>query len=168
MSLFIRGARAVATAALVGGYAWMCPATAAADPNSDALAGMLSQGYNTSNCTPDTVSGGLAAYKCGLNPMPNGPTRAAYILYSNSDDTAAGFRGASGTVTLTPCKPGDPSPDAWNYNNSPNTSAGQIACGTASEDNVAMVVWTNDANHMVGIVGGGDQAGLYKWWQAYG
>src|ERR1700761_1301323 len=128
MSPFVTGMRAVATAALVGGYAWMAPATAAPDPNTTALAGMLSQGYTTSNCKPDTGSGGLAALKCGQNSMPNGPVSAEYILYGNSKDTTAGFQGGTSSMTLSPCQSGDPAPDTWSSDNSNNTTAGQIAC----------------------------------------
>ena len=166
MSQFVSAMRAVATGALIGGYAWISPATAAADPNSAALAGMLSQGYTASNCTPDSVSGGLAALKCGQNTLPNGPASAEYILYGNSDDTSAGFQGGISKLTVTPCKSGDPAPDTWHFDSSPNTSAGEVACG--KNGNAAMVVWTNDQNHMVGIVGGSDQASLYKWWQTDG
>ena len=166
MSQLVSVVRAVATGALVGGYAWMGPATAAADPNSTALAGMLSQGYSTSNCTPDSGSGGLAALKCGQNTMPNGPASAEYILYGNSNDTSAGFQGGISTITVAPCESGDPAPDTWHYESSPNTRAGQVACGT--NGNVAMVVWTNDKNHMVGIVGGSNPTSLHQWWLADG
>ncbi|MBV8861130.1 MAG: serine/threonine protein kinase, partial [Mycobacterium sp.] len=159
---------AAAAAALVGGYAWVCPATAAADSNSDALAKMMSQGYTTSNCTAAQGTGGLAAYECGQSPLPNGPTKALYILFGNSADTSAGFQGAIGDITAAPCKSGDPVPDTWSFDSSSNTAAGQIACGTTNNDNVSMVIWTNDQNHMVGAIGGSNQAALYQWWQADG
>jgi serine/threonine kinase PknH len=166
MSPFISGMRAVAIAALVGGYAWMCPATAIADSNSDALLGMLSKGYSPSNCKTDQVAGALAALKCGRNSLPNGPASAEYILYGNSNDVSAGFQGGSSTLALAACKPGDPSPDTWHYDSSPDTAAGQVACGT--NDNVPEVVWTNYKNHMVGIIGGSDASSLYKWWEDNG
>jgi hypothetical protein len=165
MSEFTSAMRAaVATAALIGGYAWTCPATATADSNSAALAKMLSKGYTTSNCTPNSGSGGLVAFKCGQNPLPGGPMEGEYTLYGNSSDTAAGFRGGVSTLTVAPCASGDPAPGTWHYDSSPNTSAGQVACGTIGI--VAMVVWTNDQNHMLGMVGGSDPASLYQWWQA--
>jgi hypothetical protein len=166
MSQLASVVRAVATGALVGGYACMGPATAAADPNSAALAGMLSQGYTTSNCTPDSHGGGLAALKCGQNTLPNGPASAEYILYGNSSDTSTGFQGGISSITVAPCESGDPAPDTWHYQSSPNTPAGQVACGTTGD--VAMVVWTNDKNHMVGIVGGSNLTSLHQWWLADG
>ena len=103
MSQFVSALRALAVAALVGGYAWMCPATATADSNSAALAGMLSKGYSTSNCNPsdpdqdDEAHGILASYECGQNSLPGGPVKAMYALFDNSSDTAKGF--TQGTST---------------------------------------------------------------------
>src|ERR1700761_2109811 len=164
MSQLVSAMRVGAATALVGGYAWIGLATAAADTNSDALAGMLSKGYNPANCSLDPKGGGLAAYKCGQNPLANGPASAEYILFGNSADTSGGFNGGVGDLAMTPCSSGDPMPDTWHYTNSPNTPAGAVACGTTN--NAAMVIWTNDKNHMVGIVGGTDQAALYQWWKA--
>jgi hypothetical protein len=166
MSQLVSAVRFVTAAALVGGYAWIGSATAAADSNSDALAGMLSQGYNPSNCTLDSSGGGLAAFKCGQNPLAGGPISAEYILFGNSADTSGGFQGGTSKLAMIPCSSGDPAPDTWHYTNSPNTPAGAVACGTSND--AAMVIWTNDANHMVGIVGGTDQNSLYKWWKANG
>ena len=150
MSQFVSAMRAAAaTAALIGGYAWVSPATAAADANSDALAKMLSQGYTTSNCTLTPLSGALADYQCGQNPLPNGPTKATYILFDNSSDTSSGFQGAISDLNVAPCQSGDPAPDTWNFDNSPNTSAGQIACGTGKDNHLPALVWSNDQNHLV-------------------
>jgi serine/threonine kinase PknH len=169
MSQFVSAMRAAAaTAALVGGCAWVGPATAAADANSDALAKMLSQGYSTSNCTPAQGSGGLAAYQCGQNPLPNGPTKATFILYGNSADTSSGFQGAISDLNVTPCQSGDPAPDTWNFDNSPNTTAGQIACGTGKNSDQPGLAWSNDQNHMVAGLVGTNAAALYQWWQTNG
>ena len=97
MSQFVSALRALAVAALVGGYAWTCPATATADSNSAALAGMLSKGYSTSNCNPgdldqdDRRTGILAGYECGQNSLPGGPVKAMY----RSSTTPATLRRAS-------------------------------------------------------------------------
>jgi hypothetical protein len=169
MSQFVSAMRAVATGALVAGYAWIGPATAAADPNSDALAKMLSQGYTTSNCTTTQgTSGVLAVYQCGQNPLPNGPTKAVYFLFDNAGDTSAGFQGAIADLAVTPCKSGDPAPDTWSFDNSSNSTAGQVACGTGKTDHKPGLVWTNDQNHMVGGITGSDVASLYQWWQTNG
>jgi hypothetical protein len=166
MSQLVSAMRAVATAALVGGYAWTCPATATADSNSAALAGMLSKGYSASNCKPDQVEGALAAYKCGQNTLPGGPVKAAYLLYGNPSDTAEGFKGLASDLTLAPCEPGASAPDSWHYQSSPDTPAGKVACGTSGD--VAGVVWTNDQNHMAALVAGSDAKSLRQWWLANG
>jgi hypothetical protein len=165
MSQFVSAMRAVAIAALVGGYGWTCPATATAD-SSDTLAGMLSKGYSTSNCKPDQVDGALAAYQCGQNPLSGGPTRAAYVLYGNPTDTSEGFKGLSSDLTLTPCAPGASAPDTWHFQSSPDTPVGTVACGTSGS--VAGVVWTNDQNHLAALVAGADAKSLYQWWLANG
>lgn len=167
MFKFMSVAPAVASAALVCGYAWVDPAIAAADPGSSSLAGMMSKGYTTSNCTPNQVPGAVAAYKCGQNPLPNGPLSGVFMLFSDSATTNAGFKGGTSNLTQIPCESGDsPAPDSWHYDSSPNTPAGQVVCVTDS--NVPMVIWTNDQNHMVGIVGGSEVNSLYKWWLTNG
>ena len=171
MSQFVSAMRGVAIAALVGGVAWTCPATATADSNSAALAGMLSKGYNTSNCNAgaldqdDRGRGVLAGYECGNNPLPGGPAKAAFALFDNANDTAKGFKDLVSDLTLTPCAPGAQAPDVWHFKNSPDTPAGTVACGTG---NGAVLLWTNDHNHMVGMVSGSDPKALYRWWLANG
>ena len=91
-----------------------------------------------------------------------------YILYGNSADTSAGFRGASSDLSVTPCQSGDPAPDTWNFDSSPNTTAGQIACGTSKSDNQPGLVWTNDQSHLVAGIVGTNAASLYQWWQTNG
>ena len=168
MSYFVNAARAVAAGSLVGGFAWMGPATATADPNSDALAGMLSKGYSTSNCTPAKVKDAvtLARYKCGKNSDPSGPLSAEYLLYGNTSDTSNAFKGAISTLALTACSSGQPAPTTWHYQTTPDTPAGQVACGTG--DNVPEVIWTNDQKHMLGITAGSDIASLHQWWVTNG
>lgn len=158
--------RGLATAALVSGCAWMCPAIATADSNSATLAGLLSKGYSASNCKTDQVEGALAAYKCGQNASSVGPVRAIYLLYGSSSDTAEGFKGLASDLSLVSCGSGAPTTDTWHYESSPDTPAGNVACGTS--DNVAGVVWTNDKNHMAALVAGSDVKSLYQWWKSNG
>jgi hypothetical protein len=172
MAKFVSVAPALAAVALVGGYAWTCPATATADPNSTALAGMLSKGYSTSNChlgdldQDDRSKGILAGYDCGQNSLSGGPTKAAYVLFDNSSDTSSGFQELSGDLTnrQVPCASDDP--DTWHYDSSPNTTAGKVFCGAGSKG--SGVIWTNDQNHMVGAVFGSDISSLYRWWLTNG
>lgn len=170
MSKFVSALPAVAAAALVGGSAWISPATATADPNSSALAGMLSKGYSTSNCQPgdldqdDRSKGILAGYECQQNTLSGGPTKGAYVLFDNPSDTSKGFQELKGDLSVVPCASDDP--DTWHYTSSPDTPAGKVACGTGNKG--SGVIWTNDKNHMVGAVLGSDIKSLYQWWLTNG
>jgi hypothetical protein len=160
MSYFVNAARTAGAASLVGGFACLGPATATADPNSDALAGMLSKGYSTSNCKPDQIAGALAGYSCGNNPDPSGPRGANYYLYANTSGTADAFKSATSTLALTACPDNGPSPTTW--------QAGQLACGKSKDFPVPMVVWTQNEKRMNAFILGGhgsDVAPLYQWWQ---
>jgi hypothetical protein len=170
MSEFVSALRAVAIAALVGGYAWTCPATASADSNSAALAGMLSKGYSTSNCKsiderdPELQSRGiLANYDCGSNPLPGGPTKAVYMLFDTSNETANWFTKFTSTLTAIPCASDDP--HSWHKPNSPDSTGGKLACGGGS---TVAFVWTNDQNRMGAILIGADAKSLYQWWRTNG
>jgi hypothetical protein len=166
MSYFVNAARAAAGASLVCGFAWLGPATATADTNSETLAGLLSKGYSTSNCNVEQVEGTLAAYKCGKNTDSGGPLSAEYLLYGSSGDTANAFKGGTSALVLASCSSGQPAAaTTWHYKSSPDTPAGQVACGTS--DNVPEVVWTNDQKHMFAVVAASDTS-LYQWWAANG
>lgn len=170
MSRSVSILRGLATATLVGGCALSCPATATADSNSAALAGMLSKGYDTSNCQAgdldqdDKAKGILAAYECGQNSATDGPAKAAYVLFDSASDTAKGFEELTGDFTATPCAAD--APDTWHYQSSPDTPAGKVACGKGAKSNG--VIWTNDKNHMVGAISGSDVKSLYQWWLKVG
>jgi hypothetical protein len=160
MSQFKSATRAVALAALVSGYGWMCPATATADSNSAALAKLLSKGYDTSNCTAKTVSDALAEFECGQNSMSGGPTTALYVLYDDPSGAAGGFKELASTLSLVPCASGATVPQTWND----DSSSGKVECGTKS--GAAGVVWTNDQNNMAALVASpaSDAKSLYQWW----
>jgi serine/threonine kinase PknH len=170
MSQLVSRARVAAIAVLVGGYALTCPATVSADPNGDTLVQLLSKGYDTSNCkagqveADDKADGMLAGYECGQNSSSGGPTNGLYALYDSASDAAKGFQDAMSGLTKTPCAADDP--NTWHYSDSPNTTAGKVACGTGNKG--AMVAWTNDKNHLAAAVAGSDVKSLYKWWQADG
>jgi serine/threonine kinase PknH len=179
MSQFTSAMRAAAAvAALIGGYAWTCPATATADSNSATLAGMLAKGYSTSNCKAvapdqdDQANGVLAGYECEQNSMPGGPSKGVYSLFDNSKDTSSGFKLAisqgiqSNGGTPAPCVSGGQAPDTWNRSDSPDTPAGQIVCAGGSGG--ALLIWSNEAKHMVAMIAGADLTSLYQWWSANG
>jgi hypothetical protein len=166
MSHFVNAARVGAAASLVGALTCLWPATATADPNTDKLGGMLSKGYTESGCTPAQVQSALAALDCGQNSISGGPTKARYILFSNSSDLSAMFKASMGLDTLTPCEPNAPVPNGWHYDNSPTTTAGEVACGTYK--GTPEVIWTNDQNLMYGDAQGTNVSTLYSWWEANG
>ncbi len=158
--------RAAMAAALMGSFACVGTATANADP-TDTLAGALSKGYNTSNCSAQTgPSGVLAILQCGQNSDSSGPVFGKYLLFGNSSDLASSFTNSIGSDTLTNC--GDAqSPTVWHQGSSTD-SAGQVACGTYQGQ--AEVIWTNTAKNVMSLIraSNGDTASLYKWWQANG
>ena len=172
MSHFTKVLRATTAAGLMGGVACLGAATASADPN-DTLAGALSKGYNTSNCSAQQVSdvqsvfpAVVAVMQCGQNSDASGPVGAKYFLFGNSADTASSFTKLIGSDTLSNC--GDAkSPTTWHQGSSTD-SAGQVACGTDSGQ--AEVIWTTDAKNVLAFVraSNGDTAGLYQWWRTNG
>jgi hypothetical protein len=169
MSQFMNAARAVAVAALVGGYAWMCPATATADSNSATLAKLLSKGYDTSNCKAQQMQDmpqALAAFECDQNSLSGGPDSAAYVLYDNATDTADGYKLLSRLINLVACAPGVAMQLQWKD----DSSSGTVECGTTTKEGVAAVVWTNDRNDMAALIAGSDSdvKSLYKWWNTNG
>ncbi len=76
MSHFVHAmGAAAATAALVGGYAWVGPATAVADTNSDALAKLLSQGSPRAIAHPPKVLADWLHTSAGKIPCPTDPPK---------------------------------------------------------------------------------------------
>ena len=172
MSHLTTALRAATATALMGSFACLGTATATADP-SDALVGSLSQGYTTSNCSPQAPSEVASVFptvvailQCGQNADSSGPVLAKYFLFSNATDLGSSFTKLIGSDTLTKC--GDAtSPTTWKPHGA-NDPAGQVACGTDSGQ--AEVIWTTDAKYVLAFVRGpnGDVGSLYQWWQAKG
>jgi hypothetical protein len=166
MSHLTNALRAATAAALMGSFACVGTATATADP-TDTLAGALSKGYSSSNCTSQSPPSGVAAVlQCGQNSDPSGPIFAKYLLFNNSADLASSFTNSLGSDTLTNC--GDAkSPTTWHQGSS-SDSAGQVACGTYQGS--AEVIWTTDAKNVMSLIRGanGDTAALYQWWRTNG
>ena len=166
MSHLTNALRAAMAAALMGSFACVGTATATADP-TDTLAGSLSKGYTTSNCSSQTPPSGVSAVlQCGQNSDPNGPVFAKYLLFGNSSDLASSFTNSLGSDTLTNC--GDAkSPTTWHQGSSTD-SAGQVACGTYQGQ--AEVIWTTDAKNVMSLIraSNGDTASLYQWWRSNG
>jgi hypothetical protein len=167
MSHLTNALRVTTVAALMGGFAYLGSVTATADPNSDTLAGSLSKGYTTSNCTPqDAPTGTLAAISCGQNADSKGPVKAMYLLYNNGTDLASSFTSNLKDESLTNC--GDAqSPTVW-HQGSATTNAGQVACGTYQ--GAAEIIWTTDAKNVLSYIraANADVPALYEWWRTNG
>ncbi|AKN15341.1 hypothetical protein [Mycobacterium haemophilum] len=162
--------RAATAAALMSSFACPGTGTATADPTSsdvNTLAGSLSKGYNSNNCSSQTPpSGVLAVLECGQNADPDGPVKARYLLFSNGSDMASSFTTSIGSDTLADC--GDvKSPTVWHQGSSTD-SAGQVACGTYHGS--AEVIWTADAKNVLGVIDAadGNVPKIYAWWQKNG
>jgi hypothetical protein len=163
-----KSARLISAAALSGaavlGSTIHGAATASGDPGK--LMGMLPPGFSSSNCKEVALSPhALEKVNCDQNTESTVPTGGSFVLYGNLDDVAAGFQHAK--LTVTPTCPGDQlSPGPWGYG-SGNKDAGQVECGTVQADNstVAIVVWTDKAKLLEGVVQGSDIASLYQWWK---
>ena len=100
-------------------------------------------------------------------PDPNGPVRAKYVLFTNSDNLATAFRATIREDVLTPCGDAHQSPSTWHQSGS-DASAGQAACGTYQ--NAAEIIWTTDAKNTLSYLraANADVAALYQWWHANG
>jgi hypothetical protein len=179
MSHLAKALRAATAAALMGSFACLGSATAAADPDTgntgasadvDNLANNLSKGYGLNNCTAQPITGGqLASLICGQNPDPKGPVQAKFFLFANSADLATWFKNSIKEEALTNC--GDNStqgPAPWHQGANATTNAGQVVCGTYQDG--AEIFWTTDAKNELSYIRAstGDVPALYKWWQANG
>ena len=102
--------------------------------------------------------------KCGQNTNPGGPTKAIYGLFPNLDSLKKAFNDDIAAVQLMNCPGEGPSPDGWHYKNSPNVSAGMIACGTYK--NQPNVIWSNEGKLMLSDVFGDPVTieELHTWW----
>jgi hypothetical protein len=175
MSSLDKALQAVTATALMGSFACLGTATAAADPGNtgsssdiNTLAATLSKGYGLNNCTAQNLtSGELAALTCGQSPDPGGPVQAKYILFSTGDDLAGSFKASIKDDTLTTCGDAGQSPTTW-HQGSATSSAGQVACGTYQ--NGAEIIWTTDAKNVLSYIraSNNDVPTLYQWWRANG
>ena len=114
------------------------------------------------------ATGALATVDCGKTNDPNGPAVARYSLFADQAALDAHFTDAIGLNSeLVKC-PGDEldSPKGWNYANTPDQQAGQVACGTY--DGNADVTWTKDADLVLADAQGPNLDELYQWWNQIG
>jgi serine/threonine kinase PknH len=141
------------------------------DPQSK-LQGLVPKGYPMGTCTSTTPSANsiwvdaVAMVKCGQNSSQGGPVKAIYGLFSNAAALKKAFDADIGAanVQLMNCPGQGPSPDGWHYKNSPNKTAGMIACATYK--NQPNVIWSNESKLMLADVFGNPVTieDLHQWW----
>jgi serine/threonine kinase PknH len=144
------------------------PSTPPPSDTQGRLLRLLPSGYPPGRCTPQSrpMPGALVSVKCGPNTDPNGPTIAAYGLYSDLKVLQDAFNGFTGSVSIVSCPGGKASPGTCWHTNDPNTILGQLACGiyTGSEP---QVMWSNQLAMQFALVGGKPPGPsldrLYKW-----
>ncbi len=176
MSRLTKALGAAAAAALIGSFAVLGTATAAANPGDsgssadlDTLAGAVSKGYDLSNCTTHqlTASGELAELLCGQSPDSNGPANAFYALFDNGTNLASSFSSSIKDLSMAACGDAGESPTTWRQGSAGQT-AGRVACGTYN--NAATIIWTTDSKNVLGHItaSNGDLDALYQWWRTKG
>lgn len=150
------------------------PSTDVPSGDQDRLMSLLPPGYLPGTCTPATPEPGstwahaVAMVTCGQNTQPGGPSRATYGLFPTPDRLKTAFDDAIGDLSLVNCPGEERSPIGWHYDETPNDTAGLIACG--SHHNRPNVIWSNDARLMLSDVTGDPATveDLHTWWDAYG
>jgi hypothetical protein len=161
----------VATSVIVWTMILALPASAdppdvkATPENMQKLSGLLSKGYGPQDCQPTALVGNqVAALDCGLNTEADVLFGVTYALYTDAASLHSAFTDLIGRYHLVTCPGLDPSPTSWHYRDAPDSTAGSLACG--DDDPLSEVVWTDDANLMLGSADSLDYvAPLYEWWR---
>ncbi|CAN5495299.1 hypothetical protein BH11ACT7_BH11ACT7_27470 [soil metagenome] len=137
-------------------------------PVSPALRRLLSVvpgGYQSCDPVKPPVAGALASVDCGQNSLPSGPESARYSLFPTVEALADGFQAANDEDVLTPCPNGSDSPGTWDYDSTPGSVEGSVACG--SYQGTADIMWTKNSDLMLGVAQGSDLDELHQWWVDY-
>ncbi len=134
------------------------------------LMSLLPRGYDNGVCQPvhPPVLGALATVECGPSSMDGGPTSARYSLFADQGALDKAFDDTSAMITeLQQCPgSGTDSPTTWHFTETPDKVEGRIACGPYNE--IPDVVWTKNADLLIGDALGQDLAALHNWWLKYG
>ncbi len=133
------------------------------------LLSLLPRGYGSDSCTPVSppVENALSTLDCSGNSEPGGPTNSRYSLFASPNALARNFQLLVNEDSAVPC-PGDSgdTPGTWHYNATPDETAGSIACGTYKDK--PDVIWTKDADLLLGDAQGPDLVAVHDWWLKYG
>lgn len=78
---------------------------------------------------------------------------------------AGDFRAAIGEDVLSTCPGFSPSPTTWDYGTSDQV-AGSVSCGTFNDH--PEVMWTSDAQLLLGQAQGPDIPSVFAWWKRNG
>ena len=130
------------------------------------LRSLIPATYPVSACDPVDPPAGdaVATIDCGQSALPGGPALARFSIYASLDLLNDAFSTAvaeDDEVLRCPTFTSD-SPTTWHFADTPDVSAGQIACGTY--EGRADVTWSQDADLMLGVVESDDLASLHDWW----
>lgn len=150
------------------------PRTTAPPQNPDSfdakLISLLPRGYDDGVCQPvhPPVAPSLATVECGPSAMDGGPTSARYYLYADQAALDGAFDATSPLITEFQQCPGSgtDSPTTWHYTETPDQVEGRIACGTYNS--IPDVVWTKNADLLMGDSLGQNLDNLHNWWLKYG
>ena len=157
-----------------GGGKTAPPSTAAPSDAQARLLSLVPPGYVAGACTSATAESGsiwttaVAMVTCGQNNQPGGPSKATYGLFPTPATLKNAFKDDIANVSLVNCPGEGASPVSWHYDQTPNDSAGMIACG--NYNNHPNVIWTNDEKLMLSDVSGDPATveDLHTWWDNYG
>ena len=157
-----------------GGGKTAPPSSPAPSDTQARLLSLVPPGYVAGACTAATAESGsiwtaaVAMVTCGQNNQPGGPSKASYGLFPTSAALKKAFKDDIANVSLVNCPGEGASPVSWHYDQTPNDSAGMIACGTYN--NHPNVIWSNDEKLMLSDVSGDPATveDLHTWWDNYG
>jgi serine/threonine-protein kinase len=148
------------------------PTSTAARPTDDPssfvgqIFAVLPTNYPQTACESVTPAapGALATVDCGKSTVPGGPNLARYSLFPSLQALNTAFdNSVKANDELLPC-PGntDSAPTPWNYTNTPDEDAGQVACGTYNGN--ADVTWSYNEELVLADVQSADLQTLHDWW----
>jgi serine/threonine kinase PknH len=112
--------------------------------------------------------GALATIDCGAASPTGGPTSARYSLFADQATLEQAFDETSALITVFLQCPGSgtDSPTTWHYTETPDKVEGRIACGTYND--MPDVVYTKNADLLLGDALGQNLEDLHNWWLKFG